>query len=133
MPTILVVGPPCAGKTTYVTQHAAPTDTVIDYDAIAVRLGSPSHWQHPEPYKSQAQAEVDHLIEALIESPPDHTTWLIRSLPDQVKRRTLAEQLNAQVVVLDPGRSTCEQRAESRPSGTKKAIGLWYWRNRVTG
>jgi hypothetical protein len=36
----LVVGPPGDGKTTYVAEHAAPSDLVIDYDQIALALGT---------------------------------------------------------------------------------------------
>ena len=40
---ILVIGPPCSGKSTYVAQHKADGDLVVDYDAIAVAIGGSPH------------------------------------------------------------------------------------------
>jgi hypothetical protein len=37
---VLVAGPPCAGKTTYVRDHAQPGDTVLDQDVLG-----PRHYQ----------------------------------------------------------------------------------------
>ena len=37
-PVTLVWGPPMSGKSTYVAEHAAPGDLVVDYDAIADAL-----------------------------------------------------------------------------------------------
>jgi hypothetical protein len=39
---VIVTGPPCSGKTTYVTENAQPGDVTIDFDAMAAALGAPS-------------------------------------------------------------------------------------------
>lgn len=36
----VVVGPPCAGKSTYVRRMARTGDVAVDYDALAAALGS---------------------------------------------------------------------------------------------
>jgi hypothetical protein len=38
---VIVTGPPCSGKTTYVTGHAQPGDIIIDFDAMAAAFGAP--------------------------------------------------------------------------------------------
>jgi AAA domain len=38
VPLHIVCGPPCAGKSTYVQQHAAESDLIICFDQIAIRL-----------------------------------------------------------------------------------------------
>ena len=42
---VIVTGPPCAGKTTYVSEHAQPGDIIIDFDAMAAAFGAPGR-QH---------------------------------------------------------------------------------------
>ena len=37
---IVVTGPPCSGKTTYVSEHAQPGDIIIDFDALAQAFGA---------------------------------------------------------------------------------------------
>jgi hypothetical protein len=39
---VVVTGPPCSGKTTYVSEHFQPGDIVIDFDAMAAAFGAPS-------------------------------------------------------------------------------------------
>ena len=38
----IVLGPPCGGKSTYVAEQAQSGDVVVDYDALAQALGSPT-------------------------------------------------------------------------------------------
>ena len=126
----LVIGPPCGGKTTYVSEHAQPGDVVIDFDAIARELGSPDEWRHGEPYWSQAYAETEARIAAIS---TEETAWVIRCAPDLRQRAELTAWLAAEVVVCDPGEATCLARARTRPSGTRRAIRMWYWRQRRSG
>ena len=35
----VVTGPPCAGKSTYIREHAADGDVLVDYDELAQALG----------------------------------------------------------------------------------------------
>ena len=39
---VIVTGPPCSGKTTYVTGQRQPGDIIIDFDAMAQALGATS-------------------------------------------------------------------------------------------
>jgi len=45
-----VIGPPGSGKSTYVRTHRSAGDLVLDFDAIAVAVGSPSRDHHLEPH-----------------------------------------------------------------------------------
>lgn len=125
----LVAGPPCSGKTTYVRQRCTPTDVVLDFDLIAVSLGSDRMWRHHAEIAQQAEYFMTVYIARLAEKP--QPAWVVRCLPEQAAREQLAQQLNATVVLLNPGIDVCIHRAKAdgRPAGTIKAIRRWYQRH----
>jgi predicted ABC-type ATPase len=43
----VVTGPPCSGKTTYVSEHRQPGDVIIDFDALAQAFGADSREYTP--------------------------------------------------------------------------------------
>ena len=56
-----VIGPPGSGKSTYVRIHMNPGDLVLDFDALAVAIGSPSRDHHLEAHPPQHRAVVRSL------------------------------------------------------------------------
>ena len=120
----LVAGPPCAGKTTLVDRTAESDDLILDFDRIAVRLGSPRPWLHPPVLIAAVEREI---VERLRER-GDRSTWLIRAAPRRAMREYLAEALGARVRLLDPGLRECLLRARRRPNpyGTAVEIRKWY-------
>jgi tRNA uridine 5-carbamoylmethylation protein Kti12 len=126
----LVCGPPCAGKTTLAQHHAHldPNATVLDFDAIAVELGSPHRWDHPKPIREQAEQAMQHRMHTLPLDPDLHL-YVIRTAPQPQQRTHLATLLHAhRVWVVDPGYQVCiaRCRADRRPRGTESAIRRWY-------
>ena len=56
---VLVIGPPGAGKTTWVADNKGPNDLVVDYDQLAGAIGgapNPTHDAPLSPSKSKAKA-----------------------------------------------------------------------------
>lgn len=129
MRMVILAGPPCSGKTTLAHRLAGPEDAVLDYDALAVSLGSPSQWQHDEPWRTAAEQEMQACISSAHHL-PHGTAWVIRTAPRPAHRQRLAEQWHATVYLLNPGEAECRRRAQAdhRPSGTARAIGQWYHR-----
>lgn len=121
----LVTGPPCSGKTTYVREHAQPGDTVIDYDALAVALGSPDTHDHPD---SLRPVIVAAWAAALAEArrQPGHV-WLIRVFPDTTDRATATD-----TVTLDVPADECKARAiaANRPPSWADIIDEWWNKRR---
>ena len=44
----IVMGPPCADKTTWIAEQRSEDEPVVDYDALAHALGSSEHHDPPE-------------------------------------------------------------------------------------
>lgn len=120
---VLVSGPPCSGKTTYVREHACPGDLIVDYDALAVALGSPDSHDHPEtlrPYVLQAREAV---LERVTRDPKLRRVWLIQSSP------TVAQLAGAtRSVTMDTSREECHRRADAarRPARWHELIDGWF-------
>lgn len=103
---VLVCGPPCAGKSTYVRAHAQHGDVVLDQDIVG------------------AQA----MRRALAALPPAQgTAWVIRSAPGAAKRAALAKQLHAEVVLLMPGVEELMARAKRRTDARRAIRSIKSW------
>jgi 5-methylcytosine-specific restriction endonuclease McrA len=128
----LVCGPPCSGKTTYVSDRAQPGDLVVDWDALAVALGSPHPWDHPAPLTPFIAEARDAVTARLARSHGVERAWIIATAPRDADRRRLAPE-GATVVVLATDEDECVRRArqDSRPAGTIDAIESWWRTHRA--
>lgn len=119
----LVEGPPCSGKSTYVKQHMQSGDVVVDYDALAVALGSPHTHDHPRtlwPFILQAR---DAVLDRMTRANPAPRAWIIRCEPTAMDR-----QMATDTVVLDVDADTCKARARAnqRPAKWDQLIDEWH-------
>jgi hypothetical protein len=132
MPTTIVCGPPCSGKNHYIEQHQQPGDVVIDWDAIAIELGSPKEHHHPKAMYDRIAAEYERRLTQLEQQPPtDHDVWIIRGLPEHTERQAYAKRFNAEVVTLTPPLEVLMQRARERGHATRLtewSIRRWFER-----
>lgn len=117
----VVTGPPCSGKTTYVNEHAKSGDVVIDYDALAVALGSPDTHDHPEHLRPVVTATWVAAITEARRS--DNRVWLVRVNPSATDLATATD-----VVTLDVPAEECKRRARlaGRPESWAAAIDAWW-------
>ncbi len=122
----LVCGPPCSGKTTWVREHAEPGDLVVDWDALAVALGSPHPHAHPAPLRPFIAEARDAVTARLERSHNLAAAWIIATAPRHADRERLAP--GADVVVLAVDESECVRRArrDGRPGDTIEAIEDWW-------
>lgn len=118
---VVVVGPPCAGKSTLVDRGRAVEDLVIDLDRIAHALGYPTEqidWSLEHLAREAARAiRVDLIDQVLAEHPdpeyPGAHVWIVDSAPNAVARRAYRDS-GAVVVAVNPGLDVCMSRAEQR-------------------
>lgn len=75
MKIIMLVGPPGAGKTTYVAEHRVPEDCQVDMDLI------PRQW----PQRERRSARKTLLLRAQ-QSPSPFTCWFSTAAPTREQR-----------------------------------------------
>lgn len=121
IPLTIVCGPPCSGKTTYVVQHASPTDTVIDLDAILMRL-EPSYRHWSGMLSQELLNKAIRVRNAMLGSLDRQTAgraWFIVSAPTKAERDWWQRKLGGELILLHPGAGECKRRAIQR--GTPEA------------
>lgn len=121
----LVTGPPCAGKSTYVTALAADGDLVVDFDEILAGLGG-DRTDREDPRRGAAEMVRSALEKNL---PSDRDAWVIRTLPDPAERHAHAARIGAdEVLVLTAPLEDLHRRArdDDRPQWTTDVIDQWW-------
>lgn len=123
-PLVVVCGPPRAGKTTHVRQHADRTDLVLDLDAMAEAAGKPL-WQHTDSERNALLWLRNKELAAFCEGRTRHPRcWLIATAGSFKQRKFWADK-GAEVVVVNPGPAVCVQRImadESRPAQVRARL-----------
>lgn len=123
---VLVVGPPAAGKSTWVAERARSGDTVVDFDEIARSLGSRHSHRHSSGVVAHAVLEQKRQ-ERAVAAMTDGTAYVVRVASSPAERSVLAARLRAdEVRVLDPGRDVVTARLGDRPASAAREVDRWY-------
>lgn len=122
----VITGPPCAGKTTYMREHAKDGDLRVDYDLIAQALGSANSHTAEGLIREAAFGAREGAIEAALKD-ADSDSWIIHTSPSEEHRKRY-EEAGAEFIALDPGYDVCMERAKQdcRPQQTIDGIEKWY-------
>jgi uncharacterized protein len=127
-PVTVVVGPPAAGKSTYVASRATGSDVVIDLDDLALALSPPGTTHHTYPIATRrvAIAARQSAIDRAISDPAIPHLWIIHAWPSPAQLRRYGRWC-ATIVLIDPGEPTVRARAQAgRPRRTDDLIDAWY-------
>ncbi|QRP60582.1 AAA family ATPase [Corynebacterium minutissimum] len=126
MALIVITGPPAAGKTTYVAEHAKPGDIRIDLDHFANTLAGEDmgNHEHAAHILTVAKAARQAAIDAAIKQ--DATVWLIHTKPTP-KQLGNYRDLGATIHEINPGKDVVMKRCkQERPKGSLIAAAKWY-------
>lgn len=128
-PVTLVSGPPCAGKTFYVTGRAASGDQVLDFDGIARgELGSLGKWDHSPRVWREADRLMRERMRDIAIGRGNGPAWVIRTLPDGHTRKVVADYLGAsRRVLLLPPLAVLLERAGGRPDPVETETAIRRW------
>lgn len=122
---IVVCGPPAAGKTTHVLEHAQPGDLVLDQDELALEIEGEPYWSLTEAAKDRIlRARNSRLADFCKGATAHPRCWLIATASSFKQRRFWAD-LGADLVVIHPGVDECLARIDSetrRPEHVKPSL-----------
>lgn len=121
----VVLGPPCAGKSTYIREHSKSGDVLVDYDVIAQALGEKEKHGATGAIKEAAYKSRNAAINYLLEN--DGEGWIIHSSPSEWQMKRY-EEAGADIIRLDVDEDTCIERAEAdgRPAEEVERIHEWF-------
>lgn len=122
----IVTGPPAAGKTTYVAEHAKTGDIRIDLDHIANALAGEEvgNHEHEAHILTVAKAARQAAIDAAMKQ--DCDVWLIHTKPTPQQLDDYQSQ-GATIHEIDPGKDVVMKRCKTeRPKGSLFAAAKWY-------
>lgn len=126
----LVCGPPCAGKNTWIRQHAHPGDLLVDLDALYHALNAnptTTHHNQPPTLRPFALDARDTIINRLLHG--DHNiraAWIIHSAP-RAAQRAEWKQRGATIVLITADLTTLTHRAQTqRPAEWINHIHDWH-------
>lgn len=122
---VLVHGPPCGGKSTYVDQHADPGDEIIDYDRMAQDAGSPVTHGHSPKYHRIVMDRRNERLRAVEAGNYSGRVWIVSARADAT-----TQFRHDRAVLCDPGAEVCKTRAAAagRPGHYPELIDDYYTR-----
>lgn len=128
--SVLVIGPPLSGKSTWVKEHAQAGDLIWDFDLVHSALSLQDSHQHIDSIKPYVFVVRDAIFKRLRE-PGIANAWIISSSPEKSRVQEQIDQLDAQVMPLLATPEEAHRRADKteRPAAWHGYIDNWFAKN----
>lgn len=128
----VISGPPCAGKTTWIREHATPGDIVIDLDDLIAALGGDSHNPTNAVLRVAQAARIAAIRSATGRHREGCTVWVIDTDPPPWLRLKY-RQAGAEIITITADADVLHQRARSagRPQRVHGVIDDWLASHRT--
>ncbi len=132
MTVYVVTGPPAAGKSTWIRDHAKPGDITIDYDTLAQAL-SPSLPNDPAEQPTHIAAVVNAaraaaFDDAVLNTATQCNVYLVHAMPSR-QHMNRYRKYGFEIVTIDPGYDECMRRAVAeRTQRQQSVVADWYER-----
>lgn len=110
---VLVCGPPGSGKSTYVSDRAADTDLILDFDKIMSAICNFPFHRKPEHLIKFGFDARNAIIKRLEQGVPElRKAWIIEGAPKAERRNLFRTRLKASVIVLECPALQCLRHIE---------------------
>lgn len=125
---IVVVGPPAAGKSSWIKAHAKPTDIVIDLDLMALAMAGPGadHHDHGDVLMRVVHRARFAALNEAYQHLDKVDVYVIHTQPG-AKALAKYKRLEARIVTVDPGREIVMARVRAmRQPEMERVVSRWY-------
>jgi predicted kinase len=116
---VIVTGPPCSGKSTYISENAKDGDIIIDMDrlALALTVEGANPFEYGDKIRKVARAARGAAVkEALTVAQGERYlgVWIIHTDPTPDARMAY-RAAGARIVEMETPKQICLERLKSRP------------------
>ena len=123
----LVYGPPCAGKTTWVTSVAGKDDLIVDIDNIWQMISVNPRYDKPARLRGNVFAVRDNLLDQVkTRFGKWRNAYIIGGFSLASERERLCEQLGAEPIFVEESRAVCTSRALERSEQWVTFVDEWF-------